>query len=201
MIRCLLFVSLITLSIHALAQGISEEERDFAKKYLMESGEQLLATTRQLTEEQLRFKPAPDQWSILECIAHIGIVEEIVWGNIQEALKTPVSAEDIAQKFSPDDMIIKRLESRKGKAKAPERLQPGDLDGRTYEKVLEDFLFKRGRLLSFLESSEADLRAHLYGNPLGNLDLYQWMLFVSAHTVRHTLQIQEVRDCQEFPVN
>jgi hypothetical protein len=44
------------------------------------------------------------------------------------------------------------------------------------------------------------LREHVTDSPLGQpLDAYQWLLFISAHSERHTKQILEVRGDPNFP--
>ena len=46
-----------------------------------------------------------------------------------------------------------------------------------------------------------DLRAHAVDSPLGGpkLDAYEWVLFVSAHSQRHSKQIEEVKADPNFP--
>jgi len=46
-----------------------------------------------------------------------------------------------------------------------------------------------------------DLRAHVVDSPQGGpkLDAYVWVLFVSAHSQRHTKQIEEVKADTNFP--
>jgi hypothetical protein len=44
------------------------------------------------------------------------------------------------------------------------------------------------------------LRDHAIDSPLGKkLDAYQWVLFISAHSERHTKQINEVKADAGFP--
>jgi hypothetical protein len=45
-----------------------------------------------------------------------------------------------------------------------------------------------------------DLRAHVADSPIGQpLDAYEWLLFIAAHSKRHTEQIQEVKADPNFP--
>jgi hypothetical protein len=64
---------------------------------------------------------------------------------------------------------------------------------------LEHFLESRARTLDYMKDTP-DLRAHAMDSPLGRpLDAYQWLLYISAHSERHTKQIQEVMTNANFP--
>jgi hypothetical protein len=53
--------------------------------------------------------------------------------------------------------------------------------------------------MEFLKSTRG-LRVHVVDSPLGQpLDAYQWLLFISAHSERHTKQILEVKADPNFP--
>jgi hypothetical protein len=55
--------------------------------------------------------------------------------------------------------------------------------------------------LEFLQSTP-DLRAHVFDSPLKQpLDAYEWLLFMGAHSERHTKQILEVKADPGFPKN
>ena len=42
-----------------------------------------------LSDAQLNFKPAPDRWSVLECVQHITLTSQGLVGFVQQTLKTP----------------------------------------------------------------------------------------------------------------
>ena len=53
-----------------------------------------------------------------------------------------------------------------------------------------------------LFKSTADLRDHAINHPVfGQLDGYEWVLAVAAHSARHTKQILEVKADPNFPAN
>jgi hypothetical protein len=57
----------------------------------------------------------------------------------------------------------------------------------------------RERTMEFLTSTPG-LRDHVMDSPLGQpLDAYEWLLFISAHSERHTKQILEVKADPGFP--
>jgi hypothetical protein len=64
---------------------------------------------------------------------------------------------------------------------------------------VDHFLKSRERTVQFLQSTPG-LRDHVVDSPLGQpLDAYQWLLFISAHSERHTKQILEVKADPNFP--
>jgi len=96
-------------------------------------------------------------------------------------------------------MVLARIPDRSRKAQAPEALQPTNRYG-SPEAAVKHFVESRSRTLEFLQKTE-DLRGHAIDNPpLGaKLDAYQWVLFIAAHSERHTKQIDEVKADPNFP--
>jgi hypothetical protein len=59
-------------------------------------------------------------------------------------------------------------------------------------ELLAAFDADRAVLLRYAGSTTDDLRARLAPHPIaGPIDAYQWLLFLGAHTKRHTAQIAE----------
>jgi hypothetical protein len=97
-------------------------------------------------------------------------------------------------------MIRKMVPDRSQKATAPEPLRPGArLGGRA--DVLAAFKQRRARTIDYVSAAKADMRAHVSASsgPFGELDAYQWLLFIAAHTERHLAQIREVKADARFP--
>jgi hypothetical protein len=46
----------------------TKKERQYAVKFLKETESDVLDKIKGLSEEQLEFKPAPDRWSVGECL-------------------------------------------------------------------------------------------------------------------------------------
>ena len=54
--------------------------------------------------------------------------------------------------------------------------------------------------MDYVRTSNDDFRDHLGPHPVfGALDGYQWILLLSAHSERHTKQIEEVKADPGFP--
>lgn len=150
-----------------------------------------------LSEAQWNFKAAPDRWSIAECAEHISTAEPMIRGMIADALTKTLTAE-MLPKAKQDEMILTNLVDRSKKFKAPEPLLPKNRYGSPQETVAA-FRQERAETIK-LASGDADLRAQGGPHPfLGPLDAYGYFLFQSAHSERHTLQIEEVKADPNFP--
>jgi hypothetical protein len=65
---------------------------------------------------------------------------------------------------------------------------------------LHDFKDSRKNLIDYVKSTQDDLRSHItLQSPMGALDSYQLILFLSSHTNRHIQQINEVKADPGFP--
>ena len=97
-----------------------------------------------------------------------------------------------------DDFVLVAIPDRSHKAQAPEPLKPTNRFG-SPEGSLKHFAESREQTEDFLRKHD-DLRAHAVDSPLGKkLDAYEWVLFIGAHSERHTKQINEVKADQKFP--
>ena len=67
------------------------------------------------------------------------------------------------------------------------------------EAALKHFLESRQRTVELLKNTP-DLRAHVVDSGLlGKIDAYERILFVGAHSERHTKQLLEVKADPNFP--
>jgi uncharacterized damage-inducible protein DinB len=58
--------------------------KDFAGQ-LESARAELIAVVSTLTEEQARTRPAPDRWSVLECLEHVNSVERRFLRMVRES--------------------------------------------------------------------------------------------------------------------
>ena len=98
-----------------------------------------------------------------------------------------------------DEEVLALLTTRNQKLEAPESFKPGKANWKTTGETLEAFKDKRTNLIKYAKTSTADMRNHVLQMPIGNIDAYQMLLYISAHTKRHTLQIEEVKANPAFP--
>ncbi len=161
---------------------------------------QLIDALTPLSKEQLRYKPGPDRWSAGEIAEHLILVEGGVYQQVQGELKKPVTP-DAKQQTSPgkDAMIQQSVPNRTRKVQAPEGFRPGGKYD-SAQAAIEDFKIARDRTIEFVQTTQADLRGRIAPHPaLGPMDLYQWVLFLGAHTERHLGQLREVLADSKFP--
>ena len=193
----LALVALLTVASPAAAQ-LSQADRDTAAKYLQETRQKFLASIDGVSEAQWTFKPGPDRWSIAETAEHIALSEQMILGLIIEKIvKAPPAAADA--KLPTDQNVIDRITDRSGKAQAPEFLRPSN-KWADRASLTKDFNAARDKTIEYVKSTPEDLRAHAVAHPaLGPIDGLQWIILVSAHSARHTAQIEEVKAAPGYP--
>ena len=180
------------------AQSLTPEERDRALKYLETTRAGVLDATKGLSAAQWNFKPAPDRWSVAEVTEHIAAAEDFLMDMVNEkVMKAPARTEADDVK-AIDEQVLKAVPDRTNKVQAPEPLRPTNRFG-SAEGSLKHFQESRAKTIGFLKSTN-DLREHAVDSPFGKkLDGYEWVLFVAAHSERHTKQISEVKADPNFP--
>lgn len=182
------------------AETITSEERTRLVKHLRETRKAFVDATTGLTDAQWTFKPSAERWSIAECAEHIALSEDGLYDLVtKKTLKGPVSPVNLAEARERDEVILKRVVDRSQTAQAPEFLRPS---GRfpTRAALLEHFNQSRDRTIAFVESTQEDLRAHSTPHPIFKaMDAYHWLLLISAHSSRHTAQINEVKTATGYP--
>lgn len=177
---------------------MTSAERELLLKNLEESRERLLHMAKDLSREQLHFRPAPGRWTVAECLEHIAIVERRLLGAIQKTLETAPDPSKRSAMEGKDDELVAGLVARVARFQAPEIVAP---TGRwPDEQLLSEFEAARRQTRDFAAGTTADLRPHCFKHPvLGDLDLYQWLLLIAAHSDRHRVQSEEVMASPGFP--
>jgi len=195
----LLLSALLFLGSAAFGQALTQADRERSVKYLQQTRDGVVAATKGLSEAQMKFKPAPDRWSVAETLEHIALAEDFLLQNISEKImKAPSGAAD-RDTAKIDAMVLAMIPDRSHKAQAPPPLVP--TSRWTHAETLDHFLKSRAKTIGFLESTP-DLRNHVADSPLNQpLDAYEWLLFIGAHSERHTKQILEVKADPNFPKN
>lgn len=181
---------------------LSKKERKFAKDYLKDTKKDLVKAVSSLSEAQLKFKPAPDRWSVEECVMHIAISEKGLWGMAEAALAAPANPEKRADIKATDEQWVTMITDRSKKFKAPESIQPQNSGFKTFAEAFATFKENRDKIIKLISDTKEDMRSHVVTNsPLGAIDTYQMALFTAAHSNRHTQQLKEVMADPNFPKN
>jgi DinB superfamily len=182
------------------AKTLTPEEREVALKSLQATRDAFLKSIAGLSEQQWKFKPAPDRWSVAEVSEHIAISESTLLGLVQgKIMASPAAPEKRADDKFTDQQILAMIPDRSHKAQAPEFLKPTNRWA-TREELVSAFEKSRDATIDYVRTTNDDLRDHFGTHPtLGTLDAYQWILLISAHSERHTKQIEEVKADPNFP--
>lgn len=168
--------------------------RERVLQELRATGDGFLKAVEETTEAAWGFKPDPARWSVAETAEHTTVVLSSVSRMIMtRLLEQPLPPRESSPRIT-DDQIIRLLFDRSRRRDAPDTTLPtGRYTSRT--ETLTAFSTARNHLMEWVSVTEADLRE--FGSPhpaLGKLDGVQWLLFLAAHTERHTRQILETRE-------
>lgn len=177
---------------------LTKKERDEAVIYFKETQKGLSDAIKGLSDNQLKWRPADSVWNITDCIEHIALSEKNLFDWGMGSLKTEANQAKRAELKRTDDDIKKVITDRSFRAKTREGFIPTGQFGDA-KQTLKVFDERREGLIKYVKETKDDLRNHFVESPLGLMDTYQFLLFLSAHTRRHTLQIEELKANPGFP--
>ena len=197
----LCITAFMVLSFIPVNDSITQKEREDAAKFLQETEDGVARSVKGLSDEQLKFKPAEDKWGVEDCIKHIAATEQALWQMTEGYLKQAANPEKRADIKWTDEQVMKNIEDRSNKIKTYPQFEPQNISFKTTEEALASFMENRAKLIEFVKTTEEDLRNHVATLPFGSFDCYQMILFISAHSNRHTQQIEEVKANPNFPKN
>jgi len=159
----------------------------------------LLRLLEDLTPEQLAFRGAPDRRSIGEVVEHVVRVENALMRAIGKRIEEPSTRTERPDPARLDAILWKHVANRTRRVVAPEQARPSGGFTVTIEAI-EAVRAARSRTVEFVTVTEADLRGHVIPHfVFGDLDLYQWLIFLSLHGSRHAAQIEEIKADPAFP--
>ena len=198
--------TLLTISIQARTQPagdgkITPEERAKAIKMLNDSQTELLSYVEKLSDAQWNFRPSLVKWTVGETAEHIALAEGLLYSAMERALAAPVNPEWETKSAGKEAILDNLLAARKGRAQAPEPIQPLR---RKMSRAEIMTMLKEGRAksLKFIQTTDLPLKAHTLDHPFpvfGTLNAYQWFLYIPAHNLRHNKQIAEIMSNPAFP--
>jgi uncharacterized damage-inducible protein DinB len=189
---------LVLVSFTSSETKLTDAERQLAITEMTKTNDHLLSAINGLSEDQLIFKASPDSWSIAECVEHIALSENNIFEMLQGTLQTEADPSKRGDVKMTDEQILKMIADRTNKVKTSEAFEPSGKFG-SHAETLNAFTTKRAENIGYVKTTEDDLRNRYVQLPFGTVDAYQILLFMSAHTERHVLQIEEVMDDENFP--
>jgi len=198
--RAIPVIAILLIAASAFAAEPPATDNQNIVKELERTEAKFLKSIEGLSEAQWSFKAAPDRWSVAECAEHIAAAEPFIRTMIAGVVNKEATPEMVKEGMKKDDILSTAMVDRTKKFKAPEPLIPTNRFG-TPAAAIESFKKERAQTIQ-LASGAPDLRTH--GDKhflLGPLDSYGWFLFLSGHSERHTLQIEEVKASPDYPKN
>jgi len=176
---------------------ITDKERETALALLARSRTAVLNAVDGVTEEQARWKPAPERWSILEYIEHLAVSDDALVKLVWRSLETPAHLETEDERRAREQKI-RETPIPRGVNRAPESLKPVARFGSLAEAV-SAFLAARERTIEYAQSTTDDLRSHFVPHPvLGQMDGFQWLCGNARHAESHAAHVVEIRGMPEF---
>src|SRR5215475_8566880 len=173
---------------------MTDQERSQLVQFLKDGQKEFVAAVSGLSDEQWKWKPAPERWSVGECAEHIMLAEGLLWDQAQQALKNPESEDWDKKTAGKTELLLRVMAQRMGKAQAPEDIVPSGKMPRA--EIMKKFAEVRARTLEFAEKTDVPLKAHIAPHPFpifNPLNAYQWILYIPLHQMRHDKQIEEVK--------
>lgn len=149
----------------------------------------LLDSLAGISEELAKTRPAPDRWSVLECVEHVILAENGLFTLLTMNSAPAASPAD----GSREETFVRNLTNRNRKIEAPEFARP---TGRfpTLTSAVEEFCRSRARVAGYLEQCEDDLRSRTAMHPIAGMVSGQELVVILAfHPARHAMQIREIR--------
>ena len=188
----------LCVGIPLMAQSITDEERSMTVSELERSRDLLNESVDGLSESQLNFKSSEESWSIAECVEHLAISEKAFGDMLKSTLETEADSSRRAEVKMSDGDLLNIIRDRSNKVKTSEPFEPSGKFG-SYQETLGALTGLRDAHIAYINETEDDLRNRYGELPFGTIDALQMVLFMSGHTERHTAQILEIKEHEDYP--
>jgi uncharacterized damage-inducible protein DinB len=166
-------------------------DKTFLLALLRQSRDRFLGSFAGLSEEQSRWKPGADRWSVLDTVEHLTTAE-----TIQLRLLNTQRAPRSADAPNREQAFLGMVADRSRKMQSPEAAAPC---GRfpTLAAATAQFRATREGVIHFLEQAAEDLRATEVKHPhpaAGMVSVCEMLIIMARHAERHAAQIDEIRN-------
>ena len=157
-----------------------------------------------LTAEQINWKPAPESWSVAQCLDHLIKSNEEFFPEL-DGLAAGTRKNTLWQRFSPlsgiaGAFLVNSLKKDSQKIKTNQKMTPpSDIDG----GIVSIFCGHQDELVSKLRATNsADWRRVVLTSPFVKIMTYRMDTGVQAiieHEKRHVRQAKRVIETEGFP--
>ena len=167
---------------------MTADEKQKMLAWLEQGRDALKAAVDGVSEEEAARVPAPGRWSVLECVEHIAIVEDYLYGQI--VVSTAV-AEPVINALRESLIPVRGLDRTRRIECPAEGLPAGRF--KTLAAAIAHFLESRERTIALVAANREDLRARITTHPLlGTVNCYETLMMIAVHPLRHVGQIEEI---------
>ncbi|HEY1758990.1 MAG TPA: DinB family protein [Bryobacteraceae bacterium] len=153
------------------------------------SREEVTIAVRAVPEAHATTKLDAGRWSVLECLEHIGAVEERLRGRLESS---ELLAAERAADLEKETKLAALVANRSVRAQAPGPVEP---KGRfsSLAEALDHFHTQRMRTIQFVEERSGDLyRLTAEHLRFGALNGAEMVVIIAGHGRRHAEQIREI---------
>jgi len=197
-------ILLTTLVITGLAgtvknTALTSQERKFAVSQLRESKSDLLKSINGLSAPQLDFKSSSDNWTIKEHLDLIAFAEKTLWNKLEAVLKKPATPENRHLVSLSDEDVVNAVNGGTNFIRYATSVSPAGIDWRGNWDAASFFKSSRAKHLKFIKTTTTDLRNRFIYTPMGWIDCYQFILFMTAYSEGHIRQIRHILADPQFP--
>ena len=195
----LLVVTGLAGTIHS--DALTQKERKYALKEIKDSKNNVLKSVRGLSEIQMNFKSAQDQYSIKECIYLIAKSEINLCQLLEGTMKAPANPDKRQEIKINDEQLVDMMKTQTNKFETQELFEIKSTPWKSLTDALDEFKNKRSDHIKYMKSTTEDLRNHVVQLPFGWIDCYQLYLMIGAISNRYLQQINEIKTNPDFPKN
>ncbi len=200
--RTLLTLAIVLLAINLRAQegALTTEEKNEISQHLQQSWQHLDEIVSPLSQEQWHYKPVDSVWSIAEISEHLEKAERELFGLVSSQLtSSEPQPEKAGEASGKTKAVMDAITSRDHKIKTRPELEPSG-SYETPQVFLTSFEQLRQESIDYANNTEDKLRHYFIPfGPLGELDGYQILMFMSGHLERHIQQMEEVMNDPNYP--
>jgi len=184
--------------------SLSDQERRQLLDLIAESQETFLGLLAGVSDEQWDFKSDPDRWSIGECAEHIMRSNESLFASAKEALDSEPDPNWFEKTKGKTEFLVRVMPNRNaggaGGATAPQEVRPtGDV---SRAEIVQRFRALYKEIGALALKSEGPVKSHTKKHSFpafGDLNAYDWAIYVPLHTIRHSKQMIEVMETNGYP--
>ncbi|HWQ32168.1 MAG TPA: DinB family protein [Blastocatellia bacterium] len=162
--------------------------------------------TAGMTETQFNWRPAPGQWSVAECLAHLNATAQqyipLLSASIAEARERGWLSQGPFRYGWLGNRFVRAMEPPvKMKFKAPKAFVP--LPDQPMSKTVPEFMELQDQFISLIGTANGlDLKRARVPSPatkLIKLSLGQGFALITGHERRHLRQARQVKNHPDFP--